>query len=234
MGIFNPYHMWLMVVFVSGIGFIGYFLTKIVWSKKGIWLTGLIWWLVSSTAVTTSLSQLSKKTKNMSPFVFWVLISSIIMFIRVGIEIFSFNRELFWKASIPLWVMATTGLLIAAIFFFRNKKADTSKSRWPEIKVGSPFAIKPALFFAGFFALVIAASKISLHYFGDESLYIISILSALADVDAITLSIASLDIPTQTAVIAIVLAAITNTLVKGWITYVFWERKGAYEEDSYA
>ena len=39
--VFNPYKIWLMVVLISGIGFLGYILVKIVGSRQGIGLTGL-------------------------------------------------------------------------------------------------------------------------------------------------------------------------------------------------
>ena len=59
-------------------------------------------------------------------------------------------------------------------------------------------------------------------YFGEAGIYLSSIASGLADVDAITLSLAklSLDAGTleqNTAARGIVLAAVSNTLVKGAI-----------------
>ena len=38
----NPYNIWLMVVFISGISFLGYVLIKIVGARLGIGLTGLL------------------------------------------------------------------------------------------------------------------------------------------------------------------------------------------------
>lgn len=226
LGIFNPYKIWLMVVFVSWIWFVWYILTKVVGTKKWIWLTWLIGWIVSSTALTSSLSWLSKKTKNLNPLVFGVLISSSIMFIRVWIEIFVFNKELFWALLTPLWVMAITWILISIFYYFKKEK--TQELAEQEIQIKSPFALKPALFFGAFFAFIIFLSKISLEYLPHESIYIVSFLSGFADVDAITLSIASLkQLSLETATIAIMIAVMVNTAIKWVISFVFGERQFA-------
>lgn len=228
LGLFNPYKTWLMVVFVSGIWFVWYILTKIVGTKKGIGLTGLIGGIVSSTAVTTSLSGLSKKAKNFSAFVFGVLVSSSIMFVRVGIYAFALNKDLFARLMIPLWVMAGVWLIISLWHYLhewpREKNADV------DIKVESPFALKPALFFGLFFAFIIWLSKLSLHYLPAESLYFVAFFSWFTDVDAITLSVASLkELSLNTATIAIIIAVMVNTAVKGWIAFLFGARKFALQ-----
>lgn len=223
--LFNAYETWLMVVFVSGIWFVGYVLTKIIGTKKWVWLTWMIGGLVSSTAVTTSLSQLSKKAKDMNPFVFGILISSLIMFVRVAIEVFAFNKELFRQLLLPLGSIIISGIVIVWFYFFRAGENELP-SKEETIKVDSPFKIKPALFFGWFFALVVVVSELALHFFWEKSLYIVSFFSGLADVDAITLSIAKLEsISVQTATIAIIIASLTNTLVKWWITYLFGHKR---------
>ena len=60
------------------------------------------------------------------------------------------------------------------------------------------------------------------HWKGSSGIYALAAISGLADVDAITLSLAELsrdtnDLDLQTAARGIVLAAVSNTLVKGGI-----------------
>jgi uncharacterized membrane protein (DUF4010 family) len=50
-----------MVVLISGISFLAYVLIKTMGSEQGIGLSGLLGGLVSSTAVTLSLSNRSKR-----------------------------------------------------------------------------------------------------------------------------------------------------------------------------
>ena len=54
--VLNPHKIWLMVVFISGISFLGYILVKVVGTRQGIGLTGFLGGLVSSTAVTLQFS----------------------------------------------------------------------------------------------------------------------------------------------------------------------------------
>ncbi|NIV34391.1 MAG: DUF4010 domain-containing protein, partial [Anaerolineae bacterium] len=41
-GVLNPAQIWLLVVLVSGIGFLGYILMKVLGAEEGIGLTGLL------------------------------------------------------------------------------------------------------------------------------------------------------------------------------------------------
>ena len=51
---FNPYKVMFLVILISGISFVGYFLTKFLGPEKGLGLTGLLGGLTSSTAVTAA------------------------------------------------------------------------------------------------------------------------------------------------------------------------------------
>jgi uncharacterized membrane protein (DUF4010 family) len=56
---FNPFKIWLFVVLISAISFVGYIFVKVAGTEKGIGLTGLFGGLASSTAVTVSFTQRS-------------------------------------------------------------------------------------------------------------------------------------------------------------------------------
>jgi len=76
LNVFNFYHIWLMVVFIAAINFVGYFLVKMVGSKKGYGVLGFVGGLVSSTAVTLSMAGESKKQKVFSPFILATIIAA--------------------------------------------------------------------------------------------------------------------------------------------------------------
>jgi uncharacterized membrane protein (DUF4010 family) len=88
--------------------------------------------------------------------------------------------------------------------------------------LSNPFEIGPAVKFGLLYALILLVSRTAQLYLGDIGIYASSVLSGLADVDAITLSMAQLSSTTNglaisTAAQAIVLAAMSNTVVKGGI-----------------
>lgn len=89
-------------------------------------------------------------------------------------------------------------------------------------KFKNPFELGPALTFGLIYAVILLATNTARLYLGSTGIYLSSIASGLADVDAITLSLAELSLDTrdldlQTAARGIVLAAVSNTLVKGGI-----------------
>lgn len=66
LGIFNLFQVWLMVVCISGIGFSGYVLVKVLGPSWGINLTGILGGLASSTATTISLPTISRENPSIS------------------------------------------------------------------------------------------------------------------------------------------------------------------------
>jgi uncharacterized membrane protein (DUF4010 family) len=93
--VLNPYNIWLMVVFISGINFIGYVLVKLMGSQHGIVLTGLLGGLVSSTAVTLGFSQRSQKEPGLGrDFALAITVASTTMFLRVLFEAYVLNQAL--------------------------------------------------------------------------------------------------------------------------------------------
>ncbi len=228
LNVFNPYNIWLMVILISGIGFLGYLLAKFLPAKKGFGLTGFIGGLVSSTAVTLSMSSQSKKHKGVvNPFVIAVIIASATSYIRMIVEIIIVNPALLPHVGIPLGIMGVVGYGSAVMFYI--KKGRKKKSQKIEFK--QPFNIVLALKFGLFFAFIIFITKIGQVLLGPSGLYGVSILSGLADVDAITLTMASLsklgEVSAKVASTSIILAASSNTLVKAGMAWIFGEKKFA-------
>ena len=230
LNVLNPHNIWLMVIFISGINLAGYFLVKAYGSKKGYGLLGIVGGMVSSTAVTLSMSEESKLKKNREiflPFFIATVFASSVMFIRVLVEVSVVNSSLLPKLILPMGAMCVAGFVIPTLLYKRRMKKVSEK----EVKIDQPFAFKPALIFGLFFALVLFVAKAMQILLGATGIYITSILSGLVDVDAITLSMSSLSksgsIHPIVAVIAIVLAAVSNTIVKASMTYIFGNKKFA-------
>lgn len=215
--VINPYKIWLMVVLISGISFLGYILIKIVGSKQGIGLTGLLGGLVSSTAVTLSFSQRSQKNGEMAkPFALAIMIGWTVMFARVLVEVAATNMPLLRVVWLP--IVAAGGVGLAYGIYLYLAPHPTEKE---EVAVSNPFELGPAITFGLLYGLILLVARAAQFYFGDTGVYLSSIVSGLADVDAITLSVAELSnqgsLESATAARAIVFAAMSNTVVKGGI-----------------
>ena len=216
--VLNPYKIWLMVVFISGISFLGYVLVKVVGSRQGIGLTGLLGGLVSSTAVTLSFAQRSQREAELAkPFALAITVAWTVMFARVIVEVAALNGALLRVLWLPMAASAAVGLAYCVYLYLAQH---TDKEG--EVAFSNPFELGPAVKFGLIYALILLISKAAQTYLGDTGLYLSSIVAGLADVDAITLSVAELSrtaggLTLNTAARAIVLAAMSNTAVKGGI-----------------
>ena len=216
--VLNPYRIWLMVVFISGISFLGYVLIKLVGSRQGIGLTGFLGGLASSTAVTLSFSQRSKQHIELAkPFALAITISWTMMFSRVLVEVAALNQTLLGILWIPLTAAGIVGLAYSVYLYFAQKFEEES-----DVPLANPFELGPAIKFGILYAGILLISRTAQLYLGNVGIYASSVLAGLADVDAITLSLAQLSDSTggleiSIASRAIVLAAMSNTVVKGSI-----------------
>lgn len=214
-----PYNVWLMVVFISGISFLGYVLIKIVGARRGVGLTGILGGLASSTAVTLSFAQRSRTARGLArSFALAILLAWTIMFIRVLVEVAALNLPLLSVLWIPVSVALLVGLAYCVYLYRRH---DAEKQDEPD-DFKNPFELGPAITFGVLYAVILVAANAARTYFGSAGVYISSIASGLADVDAITLSMARLSqgsdgLGLTTAARAIVLAAASNTLLKGGV-----------------
>jgi uncharacterized membrane protein (DUF4010 family) len=215
--IFNPFKIWLFVVFISGISFIGYVLIKIIGSRKGIELTGLLGGIASSTAVTISFTRRSKQNPELSSsFALAITVAWTVMYVRVMAAVAVLNVALVAKLWYVLLAPVLGGLLYC-IYLFRREQIDRGNH---SITISNPFELGFAVKFGVLFAAILFLCKASQIYYGDMGVYLSGFFSGLADVDAISLSVAKLSreangIAPIIAARTIVIATISNTLLKG-------------------
>jgi uncharacterized membrane protein (DUF4010 family) len=216
--VINPYKIWLMVVLISGISFLGYVLVKIVGSRRGVGLTGLLGGLVSSTAVTLSFSQRSQKNIQLAkPFALAITIAWTVMFLRILVVVGALSLPLLRVVWLPITAACIAGMAYGTYLYFAPRLDDDDD----DVSVTNPFELGPAVTFGLLYGVILLISRAAQLYFGDTGVYISSILSGLADVDAITLSMTELSsqgtVSLETAARAITFAAMSNTVVKGSI-----------------
>ncbi len=223
--VFNPYQIWLVVVFISAISYAGYVLMKLIGAERGLGLTGIVGGLVSSTAVTTAMASRVKESEFIiRAAVFATVVASSIMFLRILFEVLVINPDLVPLLMIPMLSMGVLGIGLGVLAWKTTKVKEVGE----EIKFKNPFSLRPALLFGVLFLVILFVSKIADIYFGSSGLYAASIISGVADVDAITISMALLaktTISQEVAVTAITMAAISNTIMKFGIAFFIGTRR---------
>lgn len=220
----NPYEMWWMVVLIAGISFAGYFAIKVAGTGRGILLTSLLGGIVSSTATTLNFARLGRSGKLQRVLAAGVVLAVATMFPRILIEVAVVNRQLLPLVLPPVALMAASAVL-AAVWFWHIQLRNLGSH---ELPLSNPFQLFAAIQFGSLLGVIMLLAAALRHWFGETGIYALALVSGLADVDAITLSLARLaqaDLAAPTAAQAIVLAAIMNTLVKGLIVGIVAGRR---------
>ncbi|MEM2131357.1 MAG: MgtC/SapB family protein [Candidatus Woesearchaeota archaeon] len=214
------YEIWIMVVFVSGISYFAYILIKTFGSQKGVFITGLLGGILSSTAVVTTLAQKSKESDN-SDLIFASVIACSGMFLRVLIEVSLLNFLLIEKLAFPMILLALIGFLSSRFLITsNNEKQETN------INYSSPLMLSPALKFGFFYAIVLIIATILKELYGSQGLIIVSFFSGIIDSDSIAIFIArNSELISNVAIASIILASLINTITKVVIAKTFGSKE---------
>ncbi|MCA9896954.1 MAG: DUF4010 domain-containing protein [Ardenticatenaceae bacterium] len=223
LGLVNPFQIWLVVVLVSGIGFAGYILMKTMGASRGIKLTGILGGLAGSTATTISFSSASRETPAMSAhFSQGVILASSVMFPRMLLLVLVIYPPLLYMIGVPLVAMLVAGVAIVFVLQ-RRDLARHSDADDREFTLAHPLKISTAIKFGLFFTVILVLVEFAQGAFGTVGVYVTSALAGLTDVDAITLSVTQLaegdQLKREVAGTAVLIAAIMNTIAKGFIAY---------------
>lgn len=218
--VLNPHTIWLFVVFISGIGFVGYVLIKLVGPGKGIWLTGLLGGLASSTALTLNLAGRSRENEDYaSDFTLGIVLSWAVMYVRLYLICIFLSGALAKPLALPLLLPVVPALgyaLYLKVKEFRNhqqKSADFT----------NPFKLLPAIKFGVIFTCVMFVANAARVYLGSGALLACSFLGGAAEMDAVAFSVIDMNLKSGLAVrelvLALLFASLANTITKGGLVF---------------
>lgn len=221
----NPRFVWLMVILVSGLSFTAYVSTRWLGPRHGIGATGVLGGFVSSTATAVSMAERTRSEAELYRICgFAIVVASVTMFPRMLVEVLVVNPSLALPLVPPVAVITVVGAGLSGALLWRSYE-----DFQPDVTLKNPFRLQPALLFGAFFGLILLVSEWSSQWFGAEGVYGTALLSGLADVDAITLSLAKLardgSVDILTASGAILTAGVANTAVKVGIAWFIGGRR---------
>lgn len=212
-GVWNPRKLWIVVVLVCGFSFAAFLAVRFWGARKGIFLTGILGGLASSTAVTVSLANQSRSAKSGGgALAIGAGLASMVMVIRIAVLIAVAGPSALPRLA-PFLGAMLLGSAIAIVLLARRLKSKASQ----ESGLTNPFQLREAIRFGIIYALVLLAVEAARRYAGSWGIVAAAILAGFADVDAITLSLAGMSgsgLHVETAAGAIALAALSNTVAK--------------------
>lgn len=220
--LFNPYKTWVMAIIIATLSFIGYLAIKIFGERHGILITGAAGGLISSTAVTITLSKIFPKTYSLlSIYTAGIGIAWTFMFVRVFVETLIIDPSLAKIVALPYLLTALVGGIY--VYWLYRHSFTTQISFHNEQLEKNPLQLSEAIKFGILFGIIYGAIHLVQQKYGNIGVYIVSVISGITDVDAITLSLSEMTkeqkLDFWPALVGIVAASYTNTLVKLGIVY---------------
>lgn len=186
--IINPYRIWLLIVIISGLNFLGYIFVKVYGRDKAYSLTGLVGGFYSSTVTSLNLATTSKSHPDITyPFVAGILLACGSSFFKMFVLIRTLNSELFDRLFPSMLAMCVYLLFSGGFFHFlaqRRKTAQKGKMKEQQLMVlKSPLNLKSAFKLAIFVICTMLAANLILRYADLSVYYILAGLMAFLSVD---------------------------------------------------
>jgi uncharacterized membrane protein (DUF4010 family) len=211
----NPYRIWWMVVLIAAMSFVGYFAVKEAGARRGAIFTGLFGGLASSTALTLHFSRLARTQPGLTrTLAMGILLACGTMFPRMLVVLAVAAPGVLLPLLVPLALMTLVvfGAALSKWWLSGDGQGETA------MPMTNPLELPVALGFGALLALIMVLAKGVEAWLGDAGVLALSAVSGIADVDAITLSLAGMSrtgLDPRIAVTGIVIAAAANCLVKG-------------------
>ena len=222
---FNPFKIWLMVVVIAGISFCGHFAVRLLGTRSGLVLTSMLAGLASSTALTLQFARLNKEQGGLERLLATgILLAGATMWLRLLALVLIIHGELALRLAAPLLLLAAI-VYGFAFWFWRQREEMPDGPVQPETR--NPLDLATAIKFGLLLALIGFMATLLQSKVGNSGVYLLSLVSGITDVDAITLSLSQLaqkELALEVAARGILLAGLVNSLVKGVLALVIGGR----------
>ncbi|MEM6109904.1 DUF4010 domain-containing protein [Mycobacterium sp. 050272] len=230
-GVLNPAKVWLLVVLLTGIGWVGYIGVRALGPERGVLVTGLAGGFVSATATTASMGRLSRTATSMRAPLASALLASLATFVQLLIVIALVDVEVLRR----LWPPVVAGAVVlvgAAAVVYRGGTHRQNAAQDQEVgatKAGRPFALRPALILAAVLTFALLVGRWGADILGPKGVVLATFAAGLADAHAGAVAAASLaakgDITVDTALVAVAAALGSNLLVKTVLAFTAGGRR---------
>jgi uncharacterized membrane protein (DUF4010 family) len=212
---FSPRQVWLFVILISSISYIGYFFEKFLGEEKGLIFTSLLGGLASTTAATVHFAKMDKERPG-ETIGLWraFAIANSVQFPRALLIVALVNTDLAALLALPMVVMTLCGVTLSRVL----RRWPHKHTSAPAMAPGNPFRLIPALQFGALFTAIVFVSKAASDRLGTGAFLGTSLLGGLVDVATVIAPAADLirahQLSLNSAGIAVLLALASNAALK--------------------
>jgi uncharacterized membrane protein (DUF4010 family) len=217
----RPRQLWLLVLFFSGLSFIGYVLQRFVGAERGYLVSGATGGLISSTNVTFTFARTSRSEPGHArSLAFGAVAANAVLYVRVIAATAVLNAMLLPAVlrylAAPA-VIAAAGAVAGVRLRRGGVVGPTTTSR-------NPLQLGAALQMAAIFQIVLLIVHLVRTRFGQAGVLTTAAVLGLTDVDALTVSMArgvAQSASIETAALAIAVGILANTVLKLAVALIF-------------
>jgi uncharacterized membrane protein (DUF4010 family) len=215
----RPRELWFLVLFFSGLSFVGWVARRLVGPHQGVIVSGLLGGVISSTSVTLTFARESRSPgAPRSALAAGVIGACAVMLLRVTVACAVLNPAL--AVTLPrfvgiAFVIGTLGVLAG----WRTNTSGAVNGTFGDSPLQLRAALQMTALFQGVLFVILAVQA----RWSAEALVATSAIVGLTDLDALTLSLArsTVDVgAVPTAAFALVTGILSNTVLKLMVAVV--------------
>ncbi len=213
----SPYELWLAIVVVSGVSYASYLLKKFIFPDSGILLTGILGGIYSSTATTVILSRREKEEKTGAHSVSAIMLANGMMYIRVLVLVFVFDRSVSLLLAIPFLVMFGIAFILSKWNLQKTKsRLKALKGKPDKLSSRNPLELRTATIFGILFVGFGLITQAVMNHYGSSGVAGLAFFIGIFDVDPFFLYLLQqhIEIVNFTIAMAIINATNSNNLMK--------------------
>ena len=206
---------WMAVLVISGISYLGYLAHRYLVPRAGTLLTGLLGGLYSSTAATLVLARGLRAAPEDAGFApAAVILATAMMYARLLALIALLGHvQAALALALPFGGLFAASLALAGVLAWRARGASTQAH--PAVSA-NPLDLPVAFLFAGLFVLFAFITQLVTTRFGASGLHVLSFAVGFSDIDPFILSLldGKFAVSPQAVTAAILIASASNNLLK--------------------
>jgi uncharacterized membrane protein (DUF4010 family) len=209
----RPRELWAVVLFFSGISFLGYVARLVLGPGQGYLVAGLLGGLVSSTNVTFTFARTSRVETSLDrALAFGAIAANAMLYPRVLVAVAVLNWPLL--PLVARYLAAPAVLAIVAVVIGLRR---SSNSEAPVSTLANPLQLTAALQMGVLFQAMIMLVHAAGNLWGSAGVYGSATVLGLSDVDALTVAMSrgvAYAASLETAAVAIAVGVLSNTMLK--------------------
>jgi uncharacterized membrane protein (DUF4010 family) len=219
-GVIEPQRVWLLVVVLAGIGWVGYVTTRVLGPRRGLPVTGLAGGFVSGSATTAMMARAAHNDPGAGTAALSGAIAASVATCVQLLAITAFVDVAVWRAMAPAIAVGAAILVVEAVVVVRRSRSETDGTAAgpPDTAARRPLQFRASILIAAVLTATLVVSAALTEQFGGSAAVLTAAVAGLADSHAASIGVVSLAadgaIGAATAIAGVGAALAVNTVVK--------------------